>query len=131
MNKATLIKKSDARIVDLGTKVIRKYTAPDKLLEVNRMTITGRHPENTDNYIFETKVHFMVYVVKLNYMTVIKLLSGLIVLGIILYSLINLFKSLFTKKHSFIAVSIIIVLILFGILMLLPNFKKLVSTFSS
>lgn len=62
--KSTLIKKSDARIVDLGTKVIRKYTAIDKLLEVNRMTLSGRHPENKDHFIFETKVHFMLYVVK-------------------------------------------------------------------
>jgi mannose-6-phosphate isomerase-like protein (cupin superfamily) len=61
---STLIKKSNARIVDLGTKVIRKYTAPDKLLEVNRMTLTGRNPENPHHFIFETKVHFMVYVVK-------------------------------------------------------------------
>jgi mannose-6-phosphate isomerase-like protein (cupin superfamily) len=61
---STLIKKSDARIVDLGTKVILKYTAPDKLLEVNRMTLSGRNPKNLDHFIFETKVHFMVYVVK-------------------------------------------------------------------
>lgn len=64
MNKATLIKKMDARVVDLGTKVIKKYTAPDNLLEVNRMILTGRNPENRDHYIFETKVHFMVYVIR-------------------------------------------------------------------
>lgn len=62
--KSTLIRKSDASIVDLGTKVIRKYTAPDKLLEVNRMTLSGRNPENANHFIFETKVHFMVYVVR-------------------------------------------------------------------
>lgn len=64
MNKSFLIKKSDARIVDLNTKIIKKYTAPDKMLEFNHMTLTGRNPENPMHYIFETKVHFMVYILK-------------------------------------------------------------------
>lgn len=59
-----LIKKDQAKIVDLGTKVIRKYTASDKSLEINHMTIQGRHPEVEDQYIFETGVDFMVYIIK-------------------------------------------------------------------
>jgi len=64
MNNSPLIKKTEAKIVDLKTKIIRKYTARDKNLEFNHMTLSGRNPEESNHYIFETKVHFMVYVVK-------------------------------------------------------------------
>ncbi len=57
-----LIKKSEAKVVDLGTKVITKYTADDKQLEINHMTIRGRHPENPDHFIYEEGVRFMVYI---------------------------------------------------------------------
>jgi len=58
-----IIKKSQAKIVDLGTKIIRKYASSDRKLEINHMKITGRHPENPDHFIFETKCHFMVYII--------------------------------------------------------------------
>lgn len=59
-----LIKKEQAEIVDLGTKIIRKYTASDKQLEVNHMILKGRTPEKAETFLCETKVHFMAYVIK-------------------------------------------------------------------
>ena len=59
-----LIKKSDAKVVDLGTKKILKYTSPDSRLELNRMTIDGRHPNDPNHYIYEVGVDFMVYGIK-------------------------------------------------------------------
>jgi mannose-6-phosphate isomerase-like protein (cupin superfamily) len=61
-----LIRKDSAKIVDLSSKVIRKYAAPDKQLEINYMTLNGRTPEKEGTYLCETKVHFMVLVVKGN-----------------------------------------------------------------
>lgn len=59
-----LIKKDQAKIVNLGSKIIRKYTASDRSLEINHMTIKGRHPEIENHFIFETGVSFMVYILK-------------------------------------------------------------------
>jgi mannose-6-phosphate isomerase-like protein (cupin superfamily) len=59
-----LIKKDEAKIVNKGTKKIRKYTAPDKSLEINHMILNGRTPEKEGTFLCETKVHFMVLVVK-------------------------------------------------------------------
>jgi mannose-6-phosphate isomerase-like protein (cupin superfamily) len=61
-----LIKKNQAEIVDLGAKIIRKYTAFDKQLEVNHMVLNGRTPEESGAFLRETKVHFMAYVTKGN-----------------------------------------------------------------
>lgn len=59
-----LIKKKQAKIVDFGAKIIRKYTASDKQLEINHMTLNGRTPEKEGTFLCETKVHFMVYIIK-------------------------------------------------------------------
>lgn len=59
-----LIKKEQAKIVDLGAKIIRKYTASDKRLEINHMILNGRTPEKEGTFLCETKVHFMVLVIK-------------------------------------------------------------------
>lgn len=59
-----LIKKEQAKIVNLGTKIIKKYTSSDKQLEINHMTLNGRTPEKAGTFLCETKVHFMVYVIK-------------------------------------------------------------------
>lgn len=61
-----LIKKGQAKIVDQKTKIIRKYTASDKQLEVNYMTLNGRTPEKAGTFLCEAKVHFMAYVTKGN-----------------------------------------------------------------
>jgi len=59
-----LIKKNQAKIVDQGTKVIRKYTASDKQLEINNMVLKGRTPTEENTFLCETKIHFMVFVIK-------------------------------------------------------------------
>lgn len=59
-----LIKKDQAKIVDQKTKIIRKYTAPDKQLEINHMILNGRTPEKEGTFLCETKVHFMLFVIK-------------------------------------------------------------------
>src|SRR4030042_6942691 len=61
-----LIKKDKAKIVDQGMKVITKYTAPDKSLEINHMILNGRTPEKEGTFLCETKVHFMAFVIKGN-----------------------------------------------------------------
>jgi mannose-6-phosphate isomerase-like protein (cupin superfamily) len=66
MSKATLIKSEEAKVIDLGTKVIRKYTSPDSVLEVNHMIMTGRQPEKEATFNLESKCHFMIYVLKGN-----------------------------------------------------------------
>lgn len=37
-----LIKKDQSKIVDSGSKIIKKYTAQDKQLEINYMTLNGK-----------------------------------------------------------------------------------------
>jgi len=57
-----LIKKHQAKIIDQRTKIIRKYVAADKQLEINHMDLRGRTPEKEGAFLCETKVHFMAYV---------------------------------------------------------------------
>jgi mannose-6-phosphate isomerase-like protein (cupin superfamily) len=59
-----LIKKNQARVVNQGSKIIRGYTAKDKQLEINHMTLNGRTPNKENTFICETKVHFMAFVIK-------------------------------------------------------------------
>lgn len=59
-----IIKKDQAKIVDQKTKVIRKYTSPDKQLEINYMILNGRTPEKEGTFLCETKLHFMVIVIR-------------------------------------------------------------------
>jgi mannose-6-phosphate isomerase-like protein (cupin superfamily) len=64
MSKAKLIKKENAVVIDLGTKRIVKYTSQDKNLEINHMFMTGRQPEVEGTYNYETKCHFMIYILR-------------------------------------------------------------------
>ena len=64
LNEPFVIRKKDAKIEALGSKVIRKYVAQDKQLEINYMTLKGRTPEKEGTFLCETKVHFMVLVIK-------------------------------------------------------------------
>ena len=59
-----LIKKSEAKIINKGSKTIRKYTAKDKQLEINHMILNGRTPEKEGEFLCETEIHFMVFVIK-------------------------------------------------------------------
>jgi mannose-6-phosphate isomerase-like protein (cupin superfamily) len=66
MSTIQYIKKQQARVVDLGTKKILKYTGTDRKLEINHMYINGRHPDNPGLFIFESDVAFMVFILKGN-----------------------------------------------------------------
>lgn len=57
-----LIKRKEAKIVNQGTKIIRKYTAPDGQLEINHMILNGRTPEKEEQFLCETELHFMVFI---------------------------------------------------------------------
>ncbi len=59
-----LIRKNQAKIIDKGDKVIKKYTAPDKQLEINHMTLNGRTPDKEGTFLCETKLHWMLFVTK-------------------------------------------------------------------
>ena len=59
-----IIKKDQAKIIDKGTKIIRNYTASDRQLEINHMILNGRTPEKEGTFLCETKVHFMVFIIK-------------------------------------------------------------------
>ena len=56
----------DTKKVDLKTKVIYKYPALSRLLELNYMIVNGRHPENESEYIIEHDCQFIVYITKGN-----------------------------------------------------------------
>jgi mannose-6-phosphate isomerase-like protein (cupin superfamily) len=59
-----LIKKSQARTVDQGSKTIKGYTSSDRKLEINHMTLNGRTPMKENTFLCETQVHFMAFVTK-------------------------------------------------------------------
>lgn len=61
-----LIKKDKAKIIDQGSKIIRKYTAQDRQLEINHMILNGRTPERENEFLCETGIHFMLFVIKGN-----------------------------------------------------------------
>ena len=56
----------DTKKIDLGTKVIYKYPALSRLLELSHMVVNGRHPENKNEVIIEHDCQFIIYVTKGN-----------------------------------------------------------------
>lgn len=54
------------KIINQGKKIIRKYTAPDKQLEINHMILNGRTSEKEGEFMSETKIHFMTFVIRGN-----------------------------------------------------------------
>jgi len=50
--------------IDLGTKVIYKYPTPTKLLDIGRMVVKGRHPEDPAKFAFESECNFVMFVTK-------------------------------------------------------------------
>ena len=50
-------------IVD-ENKTITKYPSPAKVMEFNIMQVNGRSPVNENHYIYNSLVHFMIYVTK-------------------------------------------------------------------
>jgi mannose-6-phosphate isomerase-like protein (cupin superfamily) len=53
-----------AKIIDLGTKVIYKYPTPTGKFDVGRMVVDGRHPAAADAFIVEHACSFIMYVTK-------------------------------------------------------------------
>ena len=45
-------------------KKIKKYPSPSKVMEYNVMLVNGRSPVKEDRFIYNTLVHFMIYVTK-------------------------------------------------------------------
>ena len=54
----------DTKKVNLKTKVIYKYPSLSKSLELSRMVVNGRHPENKKEYTIEHDCQFIVYITK-------------------------------------------------------------------
>lgn len=53
---------SDTDKIDLGTKIIYKYPTPTKLMDIARMVVKGRHPEEENKFILEHDCNFAIYV---------------------------------------------------------------------
>ena len=49
--------------IDLGTKIIHKYPTPLKEIDIAKMAVNGRHPQN-GNFIIEHECTFVIYVIK-------------------------------------------------------------------
>lgn len=47
-----------------ANKTIKRYPSTSRVIEMNLMTLKGRSPINPDHFIYNTLVHFMVYVTK-------------------------------------------------------------------
>ena len=56
--------RTDAKTINQGTKVIYKYPTPTKDMDIGKMVIKGRHPEEDDTYIIERESSFIIYVFK-------------------------------------------------------------------
>jgi mannose-6-phosphate isomerase-like protein (cupin superfamily) len=55
--------KSDAKIIDLKTKVIHKYPTPTRVFDIGKMIVNGRNPEG-NAYMLESDCDFVLYVIK-------------------------------------------------------------------
>lgn len=54
----------DTKKIDLGTKIIFKYPTPTKELDIAKMVVNGRHPEDPKTFILEHKCQFVIYITK-------------------------------------------------------------------
>lgn len=54
----------NTNLIDLDTKKIYKYPTPTKDMDIARMVINGRHPQNKNEYILEHKCDFVMYILK-------------------------------------------------------------------
>lgn len=55
---------SETNKIDLGTKIIYKYPTPTKSLDIGRMVIKGRHPQDNKTYLIEHACNFVIYITK-------------------------------------------------------------------
>jgi len=60
--KPVKINKSEANVINLGTKKIHEYPLPTKLMSVAYMKVTGRHPQK--GFLYESDCAFCLYVTK-------------------------------------------------------------------
>lgn len=60
--------KSNAKEIELiridSNKTIKRYPSTSRVIEMNVMTVNGRSPINADHFIYNSLVHFMIYVIK-------------------------------------------------------------------
>ena len=54
----------DTNKVNLGTKIIYKYPTPTKEMDIARMVVKGRHPQDKNKFILEHACQFVFYVIK-------------------------------------------------------------------
>ena len=54
----------DTNKIDLGTKVIFKYPTPTKLMDIARMVVKGRHPQQKTKFLLEHNCNFVIHVIK-------------------------------------------------------------------
>lgn len=54
--------KSEIEKIDQGTKLILKYPTPTKQMDISRMIVNGRHPEQEGSFIIEKECSFVMYV---------------------------------------------------------------------
>lgn len=64
--KSAKYKYTDTNKIDLGTKIIYKYPTPTKDMDIAKMVVDGRHPEDKDTYIIEHDCSFVMYILEGN-----------------------------------------------------------------
>ncbi|MEK6952502.1 MAG: hypothetical protein AABX29_05805 [Nanoarchaeota archaeon] len=62
--KAVKYSPSDTNEINLGTKRIYKYPTPTKEMDIARMVVKGRHPQDSKTFILEHTCQFVIYVTK-------------------------------------------------------------------
>lgn len=50
--------------IDLGTKTIFKYPTPMEELDIAKMVVNGRHPQDSNTFILEHACSFVMYILK-------------------------------------------------------------------
>jgi mannose-6-phosphate isomerase-like protein (cupin superfamily) len=56
--------KTDAQVINLGTKTIHSYPLKTRTLSVAYMVVKGRHPENQNKFLLEHDCQFIINVTK-------------------------------------------------------------------
>ncbi len=56
-------KEVEKKIID-ANKVIFRYPSFNRVMEMNRMIVNGRSPVNEEHFIYNSVVHFLIYVTK-------------------------------------------------------------------
>ena len=62
--RPTKYSRSDTKTINLNTKVIYKYPNPFNAMDIGKMVVNGRHPEDNKTFILESGCDFVMYVIK-------------------------------------------------------------------